>query len=270
MTALQVLLAVALIGGPSHAEVTAPPVKVEVDVSTLPDSEVTRDLARKIAEHQAQVLQDAGVDVTEHGSLILRVTVSRYGDGNVNYRATIAIVRDGNPKAIAERSMTCDLCRDGEFIIRIGDGVARMASFILYGQEEVPSREPVEERPDSTPPNGSQQTPENPEPERRPPPKRIGPMGFAGIASLATGTGLLAAGIPLALAPDRVRLAGDIVERRSTRPTGMALASVGSVLIAAGVVLTTLDVIRRKKQRRAAFVPYVAPTGVAVSMEVRF
>jgi hypothetical protein len=143
-----------------------------------------------------------------------------------------------------------------------------MSGFILYAPKEEP--QPAEEHPDPASEDGSQQPPTNPEPEHHPIPKKIGPMGIAGIASLATGTGLLAAGIPLALAPDRVRPAGDIVERRSTRPTGLALASVGSVLIAAGVVLTTIDVIRRKKQRRAAFVPYVAPTGVAVSMEVRF
>lgn len=267
-----IFAAVTIAGAPAYGRAAVPAVSVDVDASALPKSDVTDDLVRHIIERQTQVLADGGLEVQEDAPLTIRVTVSRYGEGNVNYRATIAVLEAGNDTPTAQRALACELCRDGELVVRIGEEVARVSSLILYATEEQVDdeggRSPVEadggaegEEPQGHEDDGSASTP---------PPPAIGPMGYVGIGTSITGAGSLAAGIALSLLPDQTRPAGVLVERRSTRTAGVVFASVGSVLVASGITLLTVDIIRRKRQRRVTFVPSIAPTRAMVTMGVRF
>ena len=263
------LTAIAIASAPAYSR-GAPAVAVDVDASALPKGEVTDDLVRHIVEHQTQVLADGGLEVREDASLTILVTVSRYGEGNVNYRASIAVFKTGSDTPTAERTLTCELCRDGDLVVRIGEEVARLSGFILYAPEE-------DSGDDGT---GTPAEPEDGVDEQSqgqddgstatPPPAAIGPMGYVGIGTLVMGTGSLAAGIALSLLPDQTRPAGDVVERRSTHTTGVVLASVGGVLVASGIALLTVDVVRRKRQRRVTFRPFITPERAVVSMGVRF
>jgi len=267
-----ILAALALVSAPAYARAAAPAVTVDVDASALPKGDVTDDLVRHIIEHQAQILADGGLEVQDDAPLTIRVTVSRYGEGNVNYRASIAVFKAGNDTPTAERTLTCDLCRDGELVVRIGEEVARMSGLILYAPEEQPDDEGANTPPEADDGGEGEEPQENGDEASTstPPPPAIGPMGYVGIGTLVTGAGSLAAGIAFSVIPDQTRPAGELVERRSTRTAGVVFASVGSVLVASGIALLTVDVVRRKRQRRVTFVPSIAPTRAMVTMGVRF
>ncbi len=271
MKIASILTVLALASAPVYAQ-AAPAVTVDVDVSALPQSDVTDDLVRHIIEHQTQVLADGGLEVQDDAPLTILVTVSRYGEGDVNYRASIAVFKVGNDTPTAERTLTCDLCRDGELVVRIGEEVARMSGLILYAPEEQPDDDGgnTSADPDDGADGGEPHGHGNDGSSSTPPAPAIGPMGYMGIGTLVTGAGSLAAGIALSVIPDQTRPAGELVERRSTRTAGLVFASVGSVLVASGIALLTVDVVRRKRQRRVTFVPSIAPTRAMVTMGVRF
>jgi hypothetical protein len=64
-------------------------------------------------------------------------------------------------------------------------------------------------------------------------------------------------------------MANGEIQRKSTRPTGIALASVGGALLVTGAILLAVDVVRRKKAR-TAFVPTISPDAVALTLSGRF
>jgi len=78
----------------------------------------------------------------------------------------------------------------------------------------------------------------------------------------------LASGIPLALRQDEVRFSAMRADIRSTRPTGIVLASVGGALLATGAVLVSFDIVKRRKGRRVSVLP--GPTVLGLSMKGRF
>lgn len=272
MKATTILAAIAMAGAPAYARATAPAITVDVDASALPKGDVTNDLVRHIIEHQTQILADGGLEVKDNAPLTILVTVSRYGEGDVNYRASIAVLKTGSDTPTAERSLTCDLCRDGEFVMRIGEEVTRMSGFILYAPEEAPDDE--ETATTAEPEDGAHEVEFQEQGadcvSSDPPRPAIGTMGYVGIGTLIAGTSSLATGIALSLLPDQIRPAGEIMERRSTRTAGIAFASVGSVLVASGVALLVFDVVRRKRQRQVTFVPSIAPKRAMVTMGVKF
>ncbi len=259
--ALLLALSVVTVATPVHAAV--PTVTVELDVSALPVTDVTGRLEAHLLEEQTRILTDTGLELADDAEATIHITVSRYGDADINYRATIALLREGIEAPEVERTITCELCRDGEFVIKVGDEVAVLSERVLYAPKDEP-----EEADTAT--EGPIEPTEDEPPTTTEKPKRIGPMGGAGIASMAAGVGAMAAGIPLALANDKTRSIASGVERRTTRPTGIALASVGGALLVTGAALVAVDVLRRHKQRRVSFLPTIRPSMLTVSMGMRF
>lgn len=259
---LSTMLALAIAWAPLPALATTPPkVQLEIDVSELPAGDVTNALQAYLVEEETRTLADGGVEVAADAPMTIRVSVSRYGDGDVNYKARIVLTPSDSATPDVERVITCDLCRDGDLVMKVSEEVARLSGRVLYAPGD-----PVEREPEQT--SGQQGDPEAATATQKP--KKIGPLGAIGIASAVVGLGATGAGIPLAMTPDQTRPAASGVERRTTRPAGLALVGVGTALVITGAVLVAVDVVRRKKARRVSILPGLGPSSVTVSLSMRF
>ncbi|MCA9712712.1 MAG: hypothetical protein KDK70_43185 [Myxococcales bacterium] len=258
--ALSLGLALLLAAAPCVA-LAAPAVSLDVDVSALPEDDVTEALETRLVEHQVQTLRDSGLEVVDDAGTRIRVVVSRYGDNDVHYRATVTLLdADGEP-AEAERTLDCELCRDSELIAKVGEEIARLSGKVLYAPSSEAETDAKPEQDESGPePTGS--TGEQP--------KKLETLGYVGIGALVVGAGALGAGVGLALQPDEARLQGTRVERRSTRAPGFAMVGLGSAVLVTGAVLLTIDLVRRKKQRKVALIPTVTPSMITLGMHMRF
>lgn len=263
---LSMLLALAIACAPWPAYAATPAtVRLEVDVSALPAGDVTERLEAYLVEEQTRTIVDGGLELADDSSNAIRVSISRYGEDDVHYRATIALLQGTSEAAVVERTITCELCRDGELVSRVAEEVARLSGRVLYGPEEQSDADHPQAQDPPQPEPETSATEGNDEKTRK-----VGPLGVAGIASLVVGVGATGGGIPLAVAPDQTRPAASGVERRTTRPAGLALVGVGTALIVTGAVLVTVDALRRKKARQVSFFPAVTPSSVTVSMSMRF
>lgn len=239
----------------------APAVFVDVDVSALPDDDVTQALAARMVEHQKQTLREGGLEVADDAETKIHIVVSRYGDKGVHYQAIVTLLEADGDEAAVERTLTCELCRDSELIAKVGEEIARLSGRVLYApriEEEEAEPELAEPEPETTDPPVNEQ------------PKRLGTLGYVGIGSLVAGSGTLGTGIVLAVLSDQARIEGTQVESRSTRTPGLAMVGVGSALLLAGAVLVTFDGIRRNKQRKVSLAPTVTPSRVTLGMHMRF
>lgn len=263
-----VLLACSIVTASIPAYAETPSVAVEVDVSALPPGDVTERLEAHILEKQTRILTDTGLELADDADATIRTTVSRYGEGDVNYRALLELLRADATGAEVERTITCELCRDGEFVLRVSDEVAVLSERVLYGPTDEEGSEATDSPTED--PKSPVEDVEDPPPPTPDEPRPIGLMGGAGIASMVVGAGTMAAGIPLALVKNEIRPIPAGIERRNTRPTGIALATVGGVLLATGAALLAVDVLRRQKRRRVSFLPTVSPSMLTVSMGMRF
>jgi len=263
------ILAFALAPAPTPTvEDTSPTVDLDIDLSALPADDVTKGLEYFLIEHQTEVIRDAGLEVEDGAPFVIRIKVSRYGDQDLHSRADVALLEVGADAPRVARTVECELCRDGDLVMKVGTEVGRLSAQVLYepatAEDEpddpggVPAGEAAEPRADDQ--AGEPQTAERA--------KVIGPLGYAGIGSAVLGAAGLASGIPLALRSDESRGGADGAEIRRTRPTGIALASIGGALLMTGAVLVSVDLVRRGKQRRVSFLP--GPTMLGISARGRF
>lgn len=270
------LLAAAVACAPWPAHAAPPPqVRLEVDTSALPESSATNTFARWLTQDQTHTILDGGVEVSPDAPIAIRVVVRRYGEHDGNYEATLVLADAERGVVYEERVVTCELCTDGQLITKVSPEVARLAARVLYAP--VGGGQEAEQGPQEAPPEPEEQEPgpatepgSEPATPVRPPSKLIGALGAWGIASAAAGLGATGVGIGLALAPDRTRPAQENVERRSTRPVGLALVSIGTVLMVTGAVLVAVDVRRRERARRISILPELSIGSVSVSFSMRF
>lgn len=235
-----------------------PRVSLDIDVSALPNDEVTKELQTWLRDHQTKILQDGGIEVVSDADTTIRISVARYGEGDVHYRATIVMIdrREGDGSVVAPREIECQACRDSDLAARVGEEVARLSGRILYAPSE----------PDSA--RNPRESALQPEPEKSTSVRAIGPLGFSGIAVLSVGVGATIAGGLLAVKPAEWRPVSNGAEMRNYRPTGIALASVGSAVVLAGAAIIAVDVIRRRDKRKLTLLPTIGPSGLA--LHVRF
>ncbi len=238
-----------------------PAVSLEVDVSTLPEDEVTHALVSHIVAEGTQTLEAGGIDVLDDAGATVTVTVTRYGEHDVHYRTTVSLA-DGDDQV--ERTVDCEVCLDSELVDQIGKEIARLSGRVLYGGPQ-DHEEPEPAASDDVEPEPTEASSEDTAPS-----KRLGPMGKAGIGVMVGGVASVAVGVPLVLTADTARIGEMGVEERATRPTGLALIGVGATMAATGVVLVVLDVVRRKKAGRVSLSPVVMPSQVTFSMGVKF
>jgi hypothetical protein len=238
-----------------------PQVSLDIDVAALPDDEVTKELQIWLGEHQTKILRDGGIEVVPNADVTIRVSVARYGDGDVHYRATIVMIdhrREGNDSVVAQREIECEGCRDSDLAARVGEETARLSGRILYAPSE----------PDASASSSNTEPTAQPRSKTTPPVRAIGPLGFSGIAALTLGVGATVAGGVLVVKPADARPVSNGAEVREYRPAGIALVSVGSAVVLAGVAMIAVDVIRRRDKRRMTLLPTIGPSGLA--LHVRF
>lgn len=257
---LWTVMVVGMLSPPALA--TNPTVSLEIDVSALPEDEVTEALVVHIVANGTETLETGGIDVVDDADTRLMVTVIRFGEHDVHYRTTVVLLGDGDP---VERTVECKLCRDSELVEQIGKEIARLSGRMLYAAGEPRDA-------DDKPPETIEAQPVDVEPETSDtkPPRRLGLLGKIGIGTLAGGVVSLTVGVPLAMTPDEARITANAVEERTTRPTGLALVGVGSMLLVTGVAFLVIDAVRMKKARTVSLNPSVSPSRRVFSMGVRF
>lgn len=255
---------VVLVSWPALA--AEPKVALDVDVSALPNTEITEELRDWLVEHQTAVLRDEGIETSQDAPRLLRVVLSRYGEGDVHYRVTLVLVDRSTEAVELEHTITCELCRDTDLTARVGQEVARLLSDHLR-HDSVPPPDPEPLGPAPT----KERAPVRPAaPAEAPRARALGPLGSVGVASLVVGVSTTGAGIALALRPDRWRQNTGGVQQRSTRPVGLALVGVGSAVLVSGVALVTVDVVRRKRRPRTSLIPMLTPSTLTLNMNTRF
>ncbi len=252
-----------------------PKVRLEVDTSALPESSATNLFAQWLAQDQTRTILDGGLEVSPTAPITIRLSVRRYGEQGENYETRVALLDVDQQTMFEERVIRCELCTDGQLIGKVSPEVARLAARVLYtpvGEEAAPEPEPEPEVPQQAP--EAEESPavpvSEPAPSRQTWRKRIGALGAWGIASAATGLGATGAGIGLALAPDQTRAVQDHVELRSTRPSGIVLASVGAALMVTGAVLVAIDVRRQRRANHVSVLPGFSKSSAFVSLSMRF
>lgn len=276
---LPLALSLALARAALPAQAAEPTVSVEIDVSALPKDDATARLKVSLVERQAQILEDGGFEIVDGAKAKIRVTVSRYGDLGIHYRFTVALFEGASATPRAERTLSCELCRESELVTKVGEEVARMSGRLLHEPEQQPEQDP-ERQPEDQPEesaNGGATQPEEGDPVS-PSGKRIGVVGYSGIAALPIGVGLVVGGvIALTKEPAVELLPQDKhVERVTThRRLGAGLTAAGAVVLVSGVVLLVVDqtVLRKRRSKRSASVllhPSPAPAGFGVSLTGRF
>lgn len=251
----------------------APPkVRLEVDTSSLPESSATNSFTRWLVQDQTGTILDGGVEVSPDASTGIRIVITRYGEHDVHYKAALGLV-DGNGELVGEeRVITCELCTDGQLITKVSPEVARLSARVLYAPVAVVEEPVVVEPPPQEPeePKAEPEAAAEPTPPVQPQRKAVGTVGAVGIASAVVGFGVTAAGIGLAVAPDRARVGDGGVDRLSTRPTGLSLVGIGTALMVTGAVLVVVDAVRRKKGRRVSVLPQINGSSLALSFSVSF
>jgi len=244
-------LALMLAGSPAHAGVQPPSddtrstVSLDVDLSALPPGEYTTEyIDENLAAHQARVLSEGGIDVVDDADATIRITISRYGEGDIHYRYSVALLEEGLDAPAVERTLACELCRESDLFIKVGEEVARMSGHLLYAPR---SSQGTEEATTEPPP-----TEEEPPPPRT---RRVGGVGWAGIASAAVGIAVGVGGVVDLRRPPE-RLAQPLTDRQfrleRSRTLGRTLVGVGVGMVVAGAVLLVVDqtvLLERRRQR---------------------
>lgn len=219
---------------------------------TVPDGEKLRgwveDQGRAVLGERAPL---------EAGDL---VSVAVTG-GPWDYRVKVELVRRERPLDEQPPELVCE-CNSDELLKKVGEAIREGADRLAElerSEREAAAQNAQDEREERERAEPSDQ-------ERRP---RMGPLGYAGIGAGVVGAGMLGAGIGLAVRPNEIRGEPGSLEIRSTRGAGIGLAATGGVVLAAGVALIVVDVVRRRG-RATALVPTLSPQYAGLLVARRF
>ena len=263
MMILPLAMSFAFAGAPSSSEDKANyvPTRVEVDIEPLVAQSPAEDPAaeRMAAEDvRDQAIQRLGKALAERdvpmadgeGQAVVKVRLQWKVYLDSHYLIRIDVERDGHTEPVTD-SLECVLCNGA----KLADALAQKTPELLdYLKVEPAGAAPPPEldvaADGATPAQTDPDSTTGDEPRRK-----IGPVGYGGIAAavvgvagIAGGAVLLARGEELSLEPDqRFQRIDDY------RPWGGALVGVGGVVFVTGVVLVVLDqTVLRKRRKRAA------------------
>lgn len=238
-------------------------VALELDVSRLPEDELTEDLSSHAIAHQKDVLVRAGVRVSDDAKDVVRLEISRFGDSGVHYRGRLSIVGD----AESSREFDCQACTDTEFLQMIEVETALLARR-LGEDEAVEVVEEPEAEPTADKEAGPQDEPEAPRvPEAQG--RRVGGLGWAGVGVGLVGAGLAVGGAILLPRDLVTRGLPGMVDARSPRTLGIGLLAGGGVALVAGLSMLAVDLVRRRPSK-VALVPHGGSHHAGVTFTVRF
>jgi hypothetical protein len=261
------VLCLALLLGPSIARAAeGEHVRVVVDVSMLGEEEAS--FVDAISPGLRAALEGAGYvldDDIVSADATLRVRVRYFNEGNLDYQIDVDI--SAGEQLARLDTIACPQCFERDIVAKVEEKhemiLAGLARMLAKANEPAPSERP-------------QQPNTNEQPEASAKPKPIGALGGVGIGVAVLGVGtLVAGGIELGR--------GKIFDDRSTgletdstfvdhRPVGGALLGVGAVVLAAGITMIVVDVVRAKKRRGSAgvAVPLLGPSIVGLGFTGQF
>lgn len=252
----------ALAGGPSGADQH---VRVVVDVSMLGEEEAS--FVDAISPSLRAAIEDAGYvldDDIVSADATVRVRVRYFNENDLDYQIDVDI--SAGEQLTRLDAIACPQCFERDIAAKVDE----QHEVILAGLERMLEQSDAA-TPSSEPPSDGQ-----PELGSKPKPKPIWVLGGVGIGVAVLGVGAMVAGgvelgrgkiyddVSLGAVPDSTFV--------DHRPVGGALLGAGAVVLAAGVTMVIVDVVRAKKQRKSAgiAVPLLGPRVVGLGFTGQF
>ena len=259
------VLCLALMLGPSVARAAeGQHVRVVVDVSMLGEEEAS--FVDAISPSLRAAIEGAGYVLDEGVSAdaTVRVRVRYFNEGDLDYQIDLDI--SAGEQLARIDTIACPQCFEADIVAKV-DGQHEVILAALARMLANTGSEPATA-------NGSETS--NEPPAGEPKPKPIGALGGVGIGVAVLGVGaLVVGGVELGRGkiyddvPTGSKLNSSFVDHR---PVGGALLGAGAVVLAAGVTMVIVDVVRAKKQRKSAAiaVPLLGPRVVGLGFTGTF
>jgi hypothetical protein len=260
LTTPLVVVPTSAIAGPGQSDSAR--VRVVVDAVALGDAgsffedEVGTEL--RAALEQAGYGLDDGI----RADATVRVRISFFNEADLDYQVHVDI--SAGPELVQLEILGCPQCVDDDLLDKIHGQQAQ----IIAGLERA-----LGTAHDRTQPASEDETPK---PQRAKPIGPIMALGGVGIGATTLGIGVLIAG---GVEFGRGRVYDELTQIPTEhtfvdhRPIGGALLGVGGVVIAAGVTMLVVDIVRsRKRQRQQVGLahPLLGPSIVGLGFSGRF
>lgn len=193
-----------------------------------------------------------------------------------DYRVTIVAVRDDMPVIPGGAVFACE-CSTEMLLERIDEGIVKVIGDLRFSPLEVEESERVESEPPACEPEssgeGGEQARKRVNEDRY---RRLGPLGYIGVAEGVLGAGAVVTGVVLfPRGPDDIHEEGSegsgskIVKYKTTEVPGLMLAIAGGIVLVNGVILVTVDAVRRRRDR-VAITPSLGNGRASISLVGRF
>lgn len=281
---LGVLLAwptVAVAGGPgvsaSSIAMFAPALerrgKLEVDATALGDAE--KLVVDRIHEMSKVVFEREAVRAADgEGDPVLKVLIVPLEGDTAGYRITWHVERGGNRIDGSQGVSDCRLCTEGELVDAAVAGIELAVDKMevrVEPEPPPPEPDPVVD-PGDDPDEGAGARPGADKGERK-----LGGMGYAGIALTVVGAAGLGTGIGLAVRKPKPSSSKPTYVL-DTRNPGYGVIAAGAAVAITGVVLLVLDLRRgrsgggatARRRPRSVVAPWLADDGGGVALQRRF
>lgn len=248
-------------------------VRLDVDVSALPDDRFTKALRANLLESHKATLEREGIAVDDGAGEVLRIEIGRYGPNDIHYRVTLEIVGDEG----STRELTCEACTDAQLLEKVEAETAVLAERLARDDApSEPAAEPpleVARTPAAADPETAEGDPRSAEPAiiaPQDPENRdsapLGTMGKAGIGLLSGGAvAVVSGGIAFAVG-ERVDPAVGLMRDRGGLdygPAGVALMVSGGAALVTGAALLAVDRTRARKRASVLLLP--SPGGAVIT-----
>lgn len=225
------------------------PVDLAIDTSLL-DSAVAARLEPEIANQLGPVLEEADLHVVsppEVGEQMLSVRVTAFDEEQRNYEVDLQLGSEGGVTTLV--TVNCDACNERRLIAELVEEIPRLLELhegnCAKDGNAIPLEKPGVDRPVS---EVSKRLVDSPEMK----PKRMSALGGVGIGFVVLGVGgLVAGGVELGRGKvrDNSRPSPLYWTGTNHQPLGRELLGVGAGVVAGGVMMLAVDLIRMKKRR---------------------
>lgn len=248
------------IAGPAQAEGAR--VRVVIDAEEL--GEAGPFFQDKVGATLRAAVEQAGYQLEDgiRADATVRVRISFFNEADLDYQVHVEI--SAGAELVQLETLDCAQCVDDDLLGKIDDQHAQVLAGLERALALVQQRpQPANE--DDPPVEGTKQ------------PKAIGALGYGGIGVAALGIGaLVAGGVEFGrgkIYDDRTRIANELTFV-DHRPVGGALLGVGGVVVAAGVTMLVVDLVRASKRRQQPHaglaIPLLGPSMLGLGYSGQF